>query len=232
MTFLGRWGVVFWLFALGGCTTGVMRSDTGVEPSIDNGPDGHGLDVPLVDVRSDAGGDRTSFDAFDGVGDGPIFVDADCGAVYSRHDVYPGAHVPLDAGITWSTNPPSSGDHYDAWARWGIHREVVPRGYWVHNLEHGGVVVLYRCDGECDSVRDALESFVRGLRPEPECMGTGVVRRILLTPDPLLDVPVAAAAWGWTYRAYCVDVPSLEAFVYRLTGQGPENVCADGSYPP
>src|SRR5439155_25339824 len=109
--------------------------------------------------------------------------------------------------------------------------EVVPRGHWVHNLEHGGVAVLYRCDGNCGPTRAALEAFVRSLPPEAACAGSGVARRIVLTQDPLLAVPVAAASWGWTYRARCVDAPSLTAFVLARTGHAPEDFCSEGSYP-
>jgi hypothetical protein len=165
----------------------------------------------------------------------PIFTDAACGAMYQRHNPEPGVHVEVGTTITWNTNPPSSGAHFPIWARWGVHNAVLPRGHWVHNLEHGGVAVLYRCDGDCTNLRRQLENFVRSLPPEPVCLrdDAGVARRVLLTEDPLLDrsVTVAAAAWGYTYRARCFDRDSLEAFVLQLTGRGPEDFCSEGSVP-
>jgi hypothetical protein len=59
-------------------------------------------------------------------------------------------------------------------------------------------------------------------------LGEGVRVRTVLTPDPLLDVPVAAAAWGWVYRAECVDLPTLRDFVRAHYGQGPEGLCNNG----
>ena len=40
--------------------------------------------------------------------------------------------------------------------------------------------------------------------------------------------PLAAAAWGATYQASCVDRPSLEAFVRDHYAKGPENLCVSG----
>lgn len=171
-------------------------------------------------------------DTPDDAGDaGPApFSDAACGFVTARFDPpMPGVHVAEGTPISWNSNPPSSGTHFPVWAHWGVHTDVVPRGYYVHNLEHGGVALLYRCDGDCSAVRRDLEAIVRALPPEPACGGTG--RRVLLTEDPLLDAPVAAAAWGYTYRAMCVDPVSLQSFILGRTGMAPEDLCADGDYP-
>ncbi len=199
------------------------RDDAGNEQYDGSGIDGGVRDAPGFDVRR--------YDVPDVNFDGPIFEDAACGATFMRFDEQPGMHLDADASIVWTTNPPSSGDHFGDWARWGIHNEIVPRGNWVHNLEHGGVVVLYRCDGDCTATRNALVAFVQSIEPEAACIGTGVPRRIVLTQDPLLDVPVAAASWGWTYRANCVDTDSLGAFVRRRTGHAPEDFCTEGTYP-
>ena len=51
---------------------------------------------------------------------------------------------------------------------------------------------------------------------------------MVLTPDPLLDTPIAAAAWGATYTATCIDEASLRAFADAHYGQGPEDFCSDG----
>ena len=52
--------------------------------------------------------------------------------------------------------------------------------------------------------------------------------RFVLTPDPLIDHPVAACAWGWTYNADCLDLPTLEEFAKAHYGQAPENFCTNG----
>src|SRR5690606_18750217 len=49
-------------------------------------------------------------------------------------------HVDVGTVIEWMHDPPHSGPHYPVWAASGEHDEVVERGYWVHNLEHGAIV--------------------------------------------------------------------------------------------
>ena len=55
--------------------------------------------------------------------------------------------------IEYGFCPPTSGDHYNVAGRGPIRGAVYPTkdqqtpGGWVHNLEHGWVVALYRCSG-------------------------------------------------------------------------------------
>jgi hypothetical protein len=108
----------------------------------------------------------------------------------------------------------------------------VPRGYYVHDLEHGAIVFTYNCGAAgCPDIVAALHQAADSLPDDPLCTsaGEGIRVRMVITPDPLLDVVVAAAAWGWTYKAACVDLPSLEAFAAAHYGQGPEDFCTNGT---
>ncbi len=58
-------------------------------------------------------------------------------------------HIELGAShAPYKTNPPTSGPHYVQQANWGIHKAFIPNEYQVHNLEHGGVIVHYRCPSQ------------------------------------------------------------------------------------
>jgi hypothetical protein len=139
-------------------------------------------------------------------------------------------HVPVGSQLTFASNPPASGPHYPYWGRWAVHSSPLPRGNYVHNLEHGGVALLYRCRDACPEIVAGLRAVMDAQPQDPSC--TPPIRsRIVLTPDPDLDVPVAAAAWTYTYRADCVDAPSLSAFIRDHYDQAPESLCADGSVP-
>lgn len=165
----------------------------------------------------------------------PVLVDAACGAAIEAHDILASPHVDTVRPSDYNSNPPSSGPHYPVWARWGVFEEPIDRGYLVHSLEHGAVVLSYRCANRaaCPETHDALAAFAMRLPPEPICLEMGLRRRIIVVPDPQLDpsVTVAGAAWGVTYRANCVDPSSLETFVLGTTGRAPENFCNDGSFP-
>jgi hypothetical protein len=196
--------------------------------------DGDGSSATMDAARDGEGGMMDAFQV-------PSLGDAACGAAITQHMVQESPHVDFDASmydaaINWNSNPPSSGPHFGLWAYWGIYPTPIPRGYYVHNLEHGGVVLSYRCasraaSAQCTAMHDQLAAFVNGLPPEPACVGTGVRRRIILTPDPSLTTTVGGSAWGYTYNASCVDTRSLEIFVLSLTGRAPEDFCADGFYP-
>jgi hypothetical protein len=140
------------------------------------------------------------------------------------------SHVDLCTKVRYE-NPPSGGDHWPLWATYKEWDTPVPREMYVHNMEHGAVVFTYRCDG-CEGVKGALRAASE--RSDPLCVasGPGPEARVLITPDPKLDTPIAISAWGATYTATCIHLPSMEDFVDRVYGNGREAVCADGGDPP
>jgi hypothetical protein len=160
--------------------------------------------------------------------DAPIHVPAPCTVTIDAPAYLRAQHVAIGTHVTYDSNPPSSGPHYPIWAAYQAYDTPVPREYYVHDLEHGGVALLYKCDGACPAILDALTRVSNALPDDPLCNGEGVRVRTVITPDLLLDVPVAAAAWGWTYKADCPDLPSLTQFVKDHYGQGPEATCANG----
>jgi len=139
-------------------------------------------------------------------------------------------HAPVGTGLTFGSNPPASGTHYPLWGHWGRHTEVLERGYYVHNEEHGGVVLLYHCDTPCPDIEEALAAVLNSRPRDPSCFAS-IGNRMVMTADPLLDVRVAAAAWQNIYRADCVDPPSLKAFIDAHYGHAPEDSCTDGQVP-
>lgn len=161
-----------------------------------------------------------------------------CGEVVSDPPDVKGTHIKRDAGmLTWPTNPPSSGDHYGQWYKWSrVYTDPVPRENYVHNLEHGGIVLAYNCPTGCADEIAKLESFARALPKDPGCADP-ITARWIVTPDPLLpeDVKVAAAAWGFTYTAKCVDERTLRNFwdnhFARKPFTAPENFCTEGQLP-
>jgi hypothetical protein len=161
-----------------------------------------------------------------------VELEAGCPVEVATVPLLPAVHVPIGSSVTWNSNPPSSGPHYPIWAAYQTFTSPVPRGYYVHDLEHGAIVFLYNCgDGGCPDVVDELTAASNSIPDDPLCSaaGAGVRVRTVITPDPLLDVPVAAAAWGFTYKAQCADLPSLIQFAASHYGQGPETLCANGT---
>ena len=150
-----------------------------------------------------------------------------CNASITNVPIEDSPHVPVGSPIEWSTNPPATGPHYPVWLQWERRYDNVERAYWLHNTEHGGIALLYRCT-DCPDVTAELAAVIGGVPDDPHC--TAPIRtRTLVAHDPLLpeDVTVAAVAWGAIYTATCVD-DGLSGFVAEHYGKAGENTCADG----
>jgi hypothetical protein len=136
-------------------------------------------------------------------------------------------HLTEGTQIAYCSNPPSSGDHYPVWAAFQEYSAPVEWPYLVHSMEHGAVVLLYNCDAQgCPEIVDQLKKVRDNAAPDPLC-ATGT-KRIIIAPSTTIPTKVAAAAWGKTYQAACVDMATLEAFVRDNYAKGPENICAAG----
>ncbi len=126
--------------------------------------------------------------------------------------------------VTYATNPPSSGTHYPDWTVYKTYATPVPWGFLVHDLEHGAVVIVYNCPDGCPAEVAQAQAFIDSLPPDPGC--GGAPRKVVLPPDPTLDVRWAAAAWTWTLRAPCFDRSAFAAFVAaHYDGPDTEGAC-------
>jgi hypothetical protein len=97
-------------------------------------------------------------------------------------------HIAPPARGTYSTNPPTSGKHYNAAGlgpvTTGIHRAAVPYEGSTHNLEHGHIVIHYK-----ESVGPVIAGVLAEIvRADP--------RWVMLSPNPNMPSQVAFTAWG------------------------------------
>jgi hypothetical protein len=144
----------------------------------------------------------------------------------------PSPHLTTCVPLAFSTNPPSSGNHYGIWAAFKTYDKAIPRGFWVHSMEHGAVVLLYNCPECCPEQVAELQALIDAFPADPLCTDPGGPKaRLILVPDPKLDVPFAAAAWGATLRAPCLDDETrgqIVAFLLAHYAKAPENFCSPG----
>lgn len=130
----------------------------------------------------------------------------------------PGGGQHVEGDLDYSESPPLGGNHNGCWAAWGVHEETVAPENWIHNLEHGGVVVLVSCPGEgCVDDRLALAEWVLTL-PEG---------RALLTDYAGAPMPYTLVSWGHRLELGCVDLVEMQAFFDANEGQAPEDVIAE-----
>lgn len=152
-----------------------------------------------------------------------------CNTVATVFPIEPAPHTMANCDpVVWNTNPPTSGPHFPNWAAYTTYATPVTRGFWVHAMEHGAVVVLYNCPNGCDADVAQLQAFIASRPVDPLCVAP-LQRRVIMTPDPLLPTKFALTAWGASVTSECVDIPAFDAFyaAHYATGMI-ENTCADG----
>src|SRR4051812_26779903 len=62
----------------------------------------------------------------------------------------------------YNSDPPSSGPHYssaNAPAPWGVYIQEVPEEVFIHNEEHGGVIITYKPDLPADQLKKLQALF-------------------------------------------------------------------------
>jgi hypothetical protein len=132
-----------------------------------------------------------------------------------------GAHSVQDPGGTsdeWNTDPATSGPHFAVAAIFGIYDEPLELARVVHNLEHGGIFILYG-----DDVPDATVEELRSFYDRHQ---TGTI----MAPLPRLGDQFALGAWnsdgegGSAYLAKCAnfDEAAVSDFFEAFQFRGPE----------
>ncbi len=157
----------------------------------------------------------------------PVEDGPSCAVVVAAHPIEGNLHMPLCSPLAYGTNPPSSGDHYPIWASYRTYTKPFLPGFFVHSLEHGTVVISYNCQDGCPADVARIQAFIDAL--PADCAGPP--RRIILLPNPQLDVRFAASAWGFTLKADCFDQAEFAAFVAAHYNHAPEDICSDGVDP-
>lgn len=194
--------------------------------------DGGAADASLDDASLD---DAMSDDAMsDALDDGSRLADAAsdaegaCVSSLLAVPIEPAPHVPSCSPLSFTSNPPTSGPHYPVWAAFKTYDAPVPRGFYVHAMEHGAVVFAYNCPDGCAADIAALQTMLAARPADPFCVPP-LTNRFIVTPDPLLDTRFAAAAWGFALKADCMDTAAMSAFIDAHYAKAPEDFCFDGT---
>jgi len=127
-------------------------------------------------------------------------------------------HIELGNTASYDHYPPSSGLHYGRILEWGFYNEAVPPEFWVHSLEHGGIVILYNCPEGCKEAEDVFWDLVDNAPPEDQFNEV----KILVSPNSQIETKVVALAWDTELDLDEADHDLLLDFYNRHANQGPE----------
>jgi hypothetical protein len=131
-------------------------------------------------------------------------------------------HVAEGSPIHYVNQPPVSGPHYPSPKPWGVSTEPIVPGYYVHNLEHGGIAVLYDCPTGCPDIvtqlNNAFTTFPRDKFGEV---------KLLVTPYSGLPNGANVAALAWDIQKFYqgdFSIDKLRVFYDAHVDQGPEDI--------
>jgi hypothetical protein len=141
----------------------------------------------------------------------------------------PELHVPEPQRVSYLAEPPPSGPHWPCWAPWGVSHAAtaLDAERFVHNLEHGGVVLLYGCapdaglvdGGSCAAMAGPLAAYANDGGPRAPAGDA----RYLVTARPQLRTAYAVIAWGWRLELDALDAGVLDCFARTHLGAAPED---------
>lgn len=114
---------------------------------------------------------------------------------------------PWQAHGPYNSNPPTSGPRLRSLAPWGVSEAPVPWPLQVHNLEHGAVVIQYRCSEPCPQLADQLAQVAAPWS------------RVIIAPGPYLPARIALTAWGRIDLLEGFDEERIVAFLEAWEGQ-------------
>lgn len=127
---------------------------------------------------------------------------------------------------TWGSFP-ASGNHWGAWAHWDtVYTKPVLRGFSLHNLEHGGLVLSYACSSPTESPECA--EAAANLAALKDAFGE---RRVLVTPDPEQPSMYGARGWRVGYQSECYNDERMLEFMGDHFRHGREDIDADPPVP-
>jgi hypothetical protein len=149
-------------------------------------------------------------------------------------------HVSTGTTVTYTYCPPASGRHYNQSGAgpitsrvYGPQDTVGPTG-WIHNLEHGGIVILYRTDGEgaTEPGQAALRELFDGYPPSPVCGFQPGTNGPVIAPFDDMVWPYAALVWGRVLPMETLDRDAVVAFDQAFGERtNPEKFCEPSPAP-
>lgn len=109
----------------------------------------------------------------------------------------------------YNSELPSSGPHYQdasAPAAWGIYIQELPPEVFLHNEEHGGIVVTYKPNLPSGEVKQLQKLFYGSLDKN---FSAG---KYILMPRAANKQPIELASWTRTFSLHNFDQSKIETF--------------------
>jgi len=191
--------------------------------------DQHSVPMGISNVNCDNGISNISID-FDG---NPEYITCyeDRRLYYPNPSVHPlleHEHIPrgynamhycMNETIHYNHKIPTFGAHRPLWPMYGEY-VYVPKQRWLHNLEHGAVVLLYHPCADGNELK-LLKKIVKN------CL----FRHIISPSNDLTsERPLCLLTWGYRLTLSKVDMEVIVHFIKHHANKAPEKTSRDGQY--
>jgi len=149
-------------------------------------------------------------------------------------------HVTVGTPLSYTFCPPASGKHFNAPNQgpiaprfYGPDDNIIPQN-WIHNLEHGGIVILYNCArSACDSTSlDQLRQLAVNFPASPRCKVAGGLTSPVIARFDTMKANYAAVLWDRVlYQDTLNTAEILEYFKNEAELANPEKQCDPNASP-
>lgn len=143
----------------------------------------------------------------DGDSSGPVGDSGTCQT--QTFDGLEATHVEeLPEDYEYNSLPATSGLHNPQTAIWNLYDQFVPQINYVHNMEHGGVVIQYGSDvpqAEVSKLGDWYQQDTRGLVVAP-------LSEEMQEEDPALADKIVVTSWTHMMKCTTFDESALDDF--------------------
>ncbi|CAH1405523.1 unnamed protein product [Nezara viridula] len=132
---------------------------------------------------------------------------------------YKAKHACMNTKLEYPTDLPTFGTHRPAWPKYGEYT-FLPKQRWLHNLEHGAVVMLYHPCAHPVLVNELKEMVA-------SCLYRHIISPYTLLPP---DRPMALLTWGWAMLLTSPDKRGVRNFIREHALRGPEATSKNGQF--
>ena len=140
-------------------------------------------------------------------------------------------HVTEGSSIAYKHSPPSSGNHYPTPAAWGPSQTILAPGTWIHNLEHGGIALVYTCSTDCTDIASAARLLYQSLpqhnEPFHASPGVSTIQETKFVSSQFVGTmpqKFAVLAWDRELDLATLDTGAVTNFYNKYSEHGREDL--------
>lgn len=131
-------------------------------------------------------------------------------------------HVEIGTQVEYNSNPPTSGPHYADWIIAGVYEEPKDDRNLVHSLEHGYVILSYKCDLSQTVATPSASQCNLSKNQLVKIYDKKGQKKLIVALRENLETNFALTAWTYIDKFNEFDEQRVTKFIDAHLNQGPE----------